>query len=91
MHAGADRQVNSQRSGKATNRRPLVSDGTAAAHTYDKSKDRWEKFDVEAALAEADNDTFVNSDTAEAHDSSAVEVCATLLQACLLAVQSDVR
>jgi hypothetical protein len=30
---------------------------SAAAHTYDKCKDKWDKYDVEAALAEVDKDS----------------------------------
>lgn len=33
---------------------PLCASQTAAGHTYDYFKDRWDKFDVEAALAEVD-------------------------------------
>jgi hypothetical protein len=43
--ASRKRQPNSDASGAPK---------TAAAHTYDYFKDRWDKFDVEAALAEVD-------------------------------------
>jgi tetratricopeptide (TPR) repeat protein len=38
-----------------TRRRPFAAK-TAASHTYDHFKERWESFDVEAALAEVDQD-----------------------------------
>ena len=37
--------------------RPLLSNpGTAANHTYDKSTKKWDKFDYDAAMAEADDE-----------------------------------
>lgn len=53
-----------------------MQDETAAAHTYDKSKDKWEKFDVDAALAEADEDTDCDTDDTEQPLRSGQQVCA---------------
>lgn len=36
---------------------PKSLESSAAGHTYDYFKDRWDKFDVDAALQEADEDT----------------------------------
>ncbi|KAL0033750.1 hypothetical protein WJX77_003766 [Trebouxia sp. C0004] len=33
-----------------------ASNGSAAGHTYDKASSKWDKFDYDSALAEADND-----------------------------------
>jgi hypothetical protein len=36
--------------------------GTAAGHTYDYFRSRWDKFDVDAALAEVDDETEYETD-----------------------------
>ena len=33
-----------------------ATNGSAAGHTYDKGSSKWDKFDYDSALAEADND-----------------------------------
>lgn len=49
-------------------------DGTAAGHTYDYFKDRWDKFDVDAALAEADEETeYETEDEAQAPAQNAAQ------------------
>lgn len=35
---------------------PATTGSHAAGHTYEHSKDRWAKFDVDAALAEVDQE-----------------------------------
>ena len=47
--SGLDAQNASQKQGAVSG-----ATGTAAGHTYDYFKDRWDKFDVDAALAEVD-------------------------------------
>ena len=42
------------------------AEGSAAGHTYDYFKDKWDKFDVDAALADVDADT--EYETESEHD-----------------------
>ena len=41
---------------ESTTVRTQASNGSAAGHTYDKSSSKWDKFDYDSALAEADDE-----------------------------------
>jgi hypothetical protein len=64
--SGHKRKVKKQ----ASQRLPQPLKDTAAGHTYDYFKDRWDKFDVDAALAEADEETEYESSEDEQPDNS---------------------
>jgi hypothetical protein len=63
---------------KAAKQLPGNPDGTAAGHTYDYFRDRWDKFDVDAALAEADEDTEYETDDEDKALKPAPQVCMPL-------------
>lgn len=41
---------------ESTTVRTQASNGSAAGHTYDKSSSKWDKFDYDSAMAEADDE-----------------------------------
>ena len=41
---------------ESTTVRTQASNGSAAGHTYDKSSSKWDKFDFDSAMAEADDE-----------------------------------
>ena len=56
---------------------------TADSHTYDKAAQKWDKFDVETALAEISNDeTQASTDTAHPCKTNGLWVLVTALSLC---------
>ena len=66
MCAGASKDTRKRKAKKkAPSSTAAVPSESAAGHTYDYFKDKWDKFDVDAALADVDADTEYETDTDE--------------------------